>query len=500
MAASFPPLPAAPLAWIGIVPLIRALEGRSPRQALRIGFMFGVVYHVLGLYWIAFHTQLPLYTSIPGWISAALIVSLYSAIPPFVSRYASRWIGNWWTWTLPFTWVSAEYLRFLTEIAFPWSTIGHSQARLLGIIQQADIWGVIGVSFWLVVMNVLAYHAYRFMYIEQRKSWRYAAIFALTLMATITYGSYRLAETPQQPVAVRAGIVQPNIDMDAKWGDRGLERSREIYLTQTLDIDSNAVDLVIWPETALPDYMVYAPAGSLSTRIINRRYRQLFRGITDHLGTPLVFGSPVYDYGIESAFNSGVVVMPESLTVQTYDKRLLVPFGEHVPYSRIFGFLDRLNLGIASWSVGGSADLLHSNGVSYGMVICFESVFPSVMRDYTRRGADFSVVITNDAWFGRSSLIYQHADFAAFRAIETRTWIARAANTGISAIYDPWGRMTIKAPAFKRQTIIGSVGYRERPTLYLLLGDWIAWVSIVATGVFVVGAWRVTRRDRKRVP
>ncbi len=500
LAVAFPPLPTAPLAWIALVPLILALEGRSPRHALKIGYVFGAFYHLATLYWIAFHTEIDTYLAVVGWIAASLILALYTMLAPYVTRLSAKWVGAWWPWTLPFTWVAAEYLRFHTELAFPWSTIGHSQAHLLGIIQQADTWGVIGVSFWLVAMNVIAYEVYHAAPISQRRAFQWAGVFVLVLMATFTYGRFRLNERPQKPPILTVAIVQPNIPMNVKWEEGGNEKSQAVYRELTQSIDPRGIDLVIWPETALPDYTVYNPPGEAFHRIVNPRYRYFYRSVIEHTNTPLATGTPVYDYRTYDAYNSTVVIMPDSLTVQTYEKRSLVPFGERVPYSTFFGWLDKFNLGIAHWAPGERNVTLGVNGYQFGAAICFESVFPRIVSDFVDIGADFLVVVTNDAWFGNTSLIYQHADFAAFRAIESRTWIARAANTGISGIYDPWGRRIAEADVFTRDVVVGSIGPRERNTPYLILGDWIAWLSLGVSVVLIVGGVWERRQVRKSLP
>jgi len=502
LALALPPLPTGPLAWVALVPFLMAIEGASPGRAARIGFALGLVYHVGALYWIAFHVEIPWPLSILSWLLASVILALYTMVAAFGVRVAARWTGRAWAWTLPPIWVATEYARYTTEFAFPWSTIGHTQAGLLGLIQQADIWGVLGVSFWLCVLNVVAYRAVAAaLAAERRRPWQYAGAFVLIVLATATYGRFRLNELPAQPATTRIALVQPNVDMETKWASgTGLDRTVDILRSQTLQIEPKSVDLVIWPETAIPDYVVYGlpSAYNIPGRVVNPRYRAMLGEILGHTGVPLVTGTPAYDYEREEPFNSAAVIMPESLTVQTYDKRFLVPFGERVPYSRFLGFLDRLDLGIAHWTPGRSANLLRTPAGSFGVAICFESVFPGIMRQFVREGADFLVVVTNDAWFGRTSLIYQHAEFAAFRAIESRVWIARAANTGISAFFDPWGRMVEKTPVFRQRTLTGTIGRREGTTLYLRWGDWIARLSAAFAVVAVVGGWWVGWRPRKR--
>jgi len=500
LSLALPPLPTGPLAWIGLVPLLMAIEDATPRRAALIGYVFGVIQHLGSLYWIGFHVDMPRWLAILAWLLAPFILGLYTMGTTWSLRVASRWAGQSWAWMLPFAWTGFEYLRYFTEFSFPWVILGHTQARLLGLIQQADIWGVLGVSFWVATLNVIAYRALLTAPASRRGAWNYAAAFVFVVAATALYGRFRLGETATKPQNIRIAIVQPNISMDTKWrGGNGIQASADTLLRQTARIEPGSVDLVIWPETAIPDYIMYTPPGrEPDERIVNPRYRRLMAVVTEHTGAPLVSGVPANDYTENKQYNSSMLVMPESLAVQSYDKRLLVPFGERVPYQRVFGFLGELNLGIARWSAGTRLTVFQTPVARFGLGICFESVFPHLMRQFVRSGADFLVVVTNDAWFGRTSLIYQHAAFASFRAIENRVWIARGANTGISAIIDPWGRMVQSAGVFEQETLIGTVGKRERDTLYLLWGDWIGQVSLVATLALVIGGWRAGRGRRRR--
>jgi len=498
LALALPPLPTGPLAWVALVPFLMALEDASPRRAALVGYVFGAVYHLGALYWIAFHVDIPTWLAIIAWVLASLILALYTAASAASVRLGARWVGGSWPWLLPCAWVAFEYLTYFTEFAFPWVIVGHTQARLLGLIQQADLWGVLGVSFWVVTLNVIAYRAVVAAHARPRRAWQFAGAFALVLLATMTYGRWRMSELPTKPLNVRIALVQPNVSMATKWSStNGLEATVDTLTAQTERIEPGSVDLVIWPETAIPDYLIYSPPGAPSDeRVVNPRYRLLFRYLTAHTGVPLVSGTPAQDYSRNAQFNSAMVVMPESLTVQSYDKRALVPFGERVPYDRFFGFLEELNLGIAHWSAGTRPTIFRTPVGKFGLGVCLESVFPGLMRDFVRRGADFLVIVTNDAWFARTSLIYQHAQYASFRAIENRVWIARDANTGISALVDPWGRMVQAAPAFEQATIIGNIGHRERDTLYFSWGDWIGQASLAVTLVLMIGGWWAGRRRR----
>ena len=489
---ALPPLPLAGFAWIGLVPLLYALEDTEPRQAALIGFVSGFIYQLGALYWVGFHVAIPRGLAIVAMILAATVMALGNLAAAWAARYSAKWIGNKWPWAFLAAWVSVEYLRLFTEFAFPWTNIAHTQVRFLGIIQQADIWGVFGVSFWVVLLNVLAYEAIKSARTNRAAAWRYAGTFLIVIAVAITYGRWRLAEIPTKPRDIRIALVQPNLSMDIKWHPQiGLRRSRDILDSLTMGIDSGSVDLVMWPETAIPTYLVY-----VSPEVEDPYYRTpvpnylgYLRRLVEHVDVPMVIGSPVYDYRRDKAFNSGVVISPDSIPVQSYDKRALVPFGERVPYDQIFGFLEELNLGMAHWSPGERANVLETPTCRIGIGVCLESVFPDLMRELVHNGADILVVLTNDAWFGNTSLIYQHAEYAAFRAIENRIWIARNANTGISCFVDPWGRITGKIDVFETGVLIDSVGRRERETVYSRWGNWLPQACLLGIVILLIGSW-----------
>ncbi|HQK22748.1 MAG TPA: apolipoprotein N-acyltransferase [Candidatus Latescibacteria bacterium] len=500
LAAAFPPLPSGPLAWVALVPLLFALDAADTRRAAGLGYVFGVAFHVCSLYWIAFHVDIPRLLSIAAWVAASLVLGVYYAAACACFRLTARWVGRRWVWFVPFIWVAVEYSRYVSEFAFPWTVIAHSQSRLLGLIQQADFWGVLGVSLWVVALNVLAFRAMQEVPVNARRATGFAATFALVVAASATYGTWRMSENPTVPARTRIALVQPNIGMDTKWdADEGIRATMDSMMHQTMQIPPGSADLVIWPETAIPDYVVYAPPFSLdSGRNINPRYVAYFDSLTRHLRAPILSGLPAQDFPRDAQFNSAALIIPGTSSVQYYDKTFLVPFGERVPYESAFGFLGKMNLGIARWSPSNRFSVFHSPAGNFGVGICFESVFPRVMSDFVRAGADFLVVVTNDAWFGKTSLIYQHAAFASFRAIENRVWVARCANTGISAFYDPWGRRVQEAGIFTRETLIGTIGPREKVTPYVLWGDWIVVIAGAVSLIGVAGggmaAWKRARR------
>jgi apolipoprotein N-acyltransferase len=499
LSLALPPLPFAPLAWLGLVPLLMVLENQEPRRAALIGWFMGFIHNFGAFHWMAFHVTMPRWLAIVACLLTCVSLAFFTAAVAAGVRYSARWLGRYWAWALLPFWVGAEYLRTFTEFAMPWNVLGYTQVRFLGLIQQADIWGVFGVSAWLVGLNIVAYHAVK----AGRTGWRpalnHGALFILAITVVATYGRWRLNELPIRPTNIRIALVQPNVGMEEKWSpEKGLQHTETVLEQQTLKIRRGSVDLVMWPETAIPSYMVYGLSHRDSVRprrVVSPRYRALMRRVTAHIGVPLVTGTPIYDYATKYAYNSAAVISPRSLSVQSYDKRVLVPFGERVPYQAVFGFLENLNLGMANWRAGDRATVFETPAGKFSAAVCFESAFPDLMRRFVRDGADFLVILTNDAWFANTSLIYQHAEYASFRAIENRVWIARDANTGISCLIDPWGRQVQKAGAFEQKTIVGSIGKRESDTLYLHLGDWLAQLCLLAGVVLLAGGWVKSRRQ-----
>jgi apolipoprotein N-acyltransferase len=205
------------------------------------------------------------------------------------------------------------------------------------------------------------------------------------------------------------------------------------------------------------------------------------------LNASLLVGSPAYQQSSDGYqyFNSAYLLSPSGAEVGRSDKKHLVPFGEYVPFGKLLGFIEKLVVGVGDFSPG-EIRPLPLNGHSLGVLICYEAIFPKLARDYVRQGSDLLVNLTNDAWFGRSSAPYQLLAMTRFRAIENRIWIARAANTGISALISPAGSVAISGPIFEELQLSGSVGLGVEATFYTKYGDLFAYVCLVISGIFIV--------------
>ncbi|MCK4416996.1 MAG: apolipoprotein N-acyltransferase, partial [Candidatus Latescibacteria bacterium] len=263
--------------------------------------------------------------------------------------------------------------------------------------------------------------------------------------------------------------------IDIKWGPEGLTISFATLEQQTLRACPHRPDLIIWPETATPCYLVR-----------QAKYRRRLHSFCDSVKTPIFTGSPHYDFQTRRFYNSAFLFMPGERGVQSYDKIHLVPGSERVPFSDTFRFLKKIALRAGDFSIGKRFTVFQHPKGRFSVLICFESIFPELTRQFVLRGAEFLVNITNDAWFGRTSGPYQHAQIAVFRAIENRIAIARCANTGVSMLIDPYGRISGATPIFTPRILVDTLPLRRGETFFTRYGNLFAKLCVAVLGMALV--------------
>jgi apolipoprotein N-acyltransferase len=290
-----------------------------------------------------------------------------------------------------------------------------------------------------------------------------------------------IGETPSNsPIAVR--LVQTNISIDYPWRDPA-EDDLLVELERLSTSAGAKPELVVWPETPAPFY--------LSENLhFGRRMRELARG----LGAYLVIGH--IDHIGENPSNSAAMIGPTGDTVSRYDKMHLVPFGEYVPFKSLLFWADSLTRQVGDFTPGTQYTVSQTGGHRLSTVICYESIFPDLVRQFVDRGAELLVVITNDGWFGESSAPFQHLRMGVVRAVENRRYMVRTANTGVSAIIDPYGRIVARTPIGQRMILDGTAHFRSSKTFYTQYGDVFAWANaLFAAGALVFGRFNVRRTD-----
>jgi apolipoprotein N-acyltransferase len=313
------------------------------------------------------------------------------------------------------------------------------------------------------------------------------------LIATAAWGTWRVADgaLTRQGTPLRVGLIQGNIAQEDKWNPAHARRIFTTYLAMTRDAVRRGAEYVIWPESSTPftfEDPLASPEGDATLRELAREVR-----------VPILFGSDqvIRRQPIESSelYNAAYQLDPEGKTVALYRKIKLVPFGEFFPFQKWIAFAAPLVQRFVPFSAGTGPVILPVGSHRASTAICYEVVFPSLARDAVAAGSELLTTVTNDGWYGRSSAPYQHWEMASMRAIEQGRYLARAANTGISGIVDPYGRVLSRSNIFEQVGLVGEARFLTGRTVYSMTGDAIAYVSLVVTALaaFLARRYRGSR-------
>ncbi|HZP42852.1 MAG TPA: apolipoprotein N-acyltransferase [Candidatus Binatia bacterium] len=484
LAASFPSLDLEPLAWVGLVPLLLAIRGLRPRAAFGWGWLSGVVFYVATCYWVV-HT-ISAYTAVPLPVAIAILLLMTGALAVYTGAFTAgvAWLGPSALWLAPALWVALEWLRGWFFIGFPWASLGYSQWRYHDLVQMVEVTGVYGVSALLVFFNVVVAAV-----VHERAARPVRLVPALAVLTVLVAGvplagRWRAATLAARPAAgqLTVALAQGNIEQDHKWDPAYQDATIGRYRDLTAAAMSAHPALVVWPETATPFF--FQEAGAHRDEVLE---------IAERNRTYLLFGSPAFHQdaaGKIREMNRAYLVSPDGRELASYDKMQLVPFGEYVPYQSILFFVDRMVEGVGTFEAGTRTTVFQVPGARFGVLICYEGVFPALARRFVTAGADLFVNVTNDAWYGRTSAPAQHLAQATLRAIENRVPMVRAANTGISAVIDPDGRIRWRSPLYETVWHADVVAWPGVRTFYTRFGDVFAWTCVAVTAVAVALARR----------
>jgi apolipoprotein N-acyltransferase len=487
---SFPKFGNGLLAWVALIPLFHALRDANPQKGFKIGFLTGMVAHVGILYWI-FHVvvqygYLPIYVGIMAMLLLAAYLSLYTAFFAMGIVFL-RDRGRIHYLSAPLLWTLLEFARSHFLTGFPWENLAYSQYLFSNIIQIADITGIYGITFAIVLINAVLYDVITVRFSRTRYPVAEIAAACVVLVVIYGYGHFRTAEIQKSlknASAVEVTLVQGNIDQNIKWDARYQSETVHIYRALSQSAVPAKGGLIVWPETAAPFY--FEEPGPLREAVLD---------LIRISGRTLLFGSPSYEEekGKLSFMNSAYLLGSDGTVAGRYDKVHLVPYGEYVPLRRLFPFIGKLVAGVGDFRPGKGFDPLDNDGRRLGVLICYEAIFPEAARAYKRNGADLLVNITNDAWFGRTSAPYQHLSMVVFRAVETRLYLVRAANTGISAVIDPTGKILSRTSIFERTVLKGEMKFIDEKTFYTAYGD----LFVYLCGIALIPYYFINRRRRK---
>ncbi len=489
------------LAWFAPVCLVLCVEGLRPGRAALWGFAAGTVAHAAVLHWIYVVTVTYGHAAPVVGVVAPLGLGAYvglftAAFGAALARFAQA--GGLTALTVAVLWTCLDHLRSFFLTGFPWATLGYAQHENPVLMALAPVTGVYGLSFATVLVGIAGLRAVRAWRMGQSVSRSDAlAVLATSIVCAGLYWGNAVEEDPAAR-RVSVAVVQGNIDQGVKWSPKWAERTLDTYESLSRRAASEGAEIILWPETAVP--------GSIDREAIVRdRLEELARST----GTTLVVGG----VGIEGQrppvkfFDSAYVFDPTGELVTRYDKSHLVPFGEYVPLRDLIGlFVSAVARGIApdnvtagegprALSMPPGALVVGAPLVSAGVPICYELLFPDLVRRFVGDGAGVLFAITNDAWYGRTGAPFQFLAITALRSAESRVWTARAANTGVSGFIDPRGRVVVATQIFEPAVQVARIPVEgpKRSTFYVRHGDRFAQLCWFA--LLIVGVASVRRRE-----
>lgn len=488
------------------MPLLLSLRGSTWREAARRGFLCGAVFFSGLLYWLV-HVMTH-YGGLPVVVGIGFLLLLVGWLALFFAGFAACQAvllerrGPLAFLLAPVVFVAFELLRGRLLTGFPWGLVGYTQWRRPALVQLTSWGGIYALSFLVVLVNAAL--ALLLTPGGTRRRRLAAAAALATAVAAGCAGKLSLRAVERgdgEPLTVAA--IQANVPQEIKWLAGHEKEIVSDLLTQSASAAAQGARLVVWPESSSPLALAYGDDPQ-APPAPPPRDRQGFEQVVSwvrNAHVTLLTGSVGYRLvdGRYRATNSAFVIGPDGVPAASYDKVHLVPFGEYVPLQHLLFFVDRMVQGaVGEFLPGERFDPLPTGAGRAGTFVCYEAIFPELVRRVAR-GADFLVNITNDAWFGRSAAPSQHLAMAAVRAAENRRWMVRAANTGISAIIDPAGRVRRRTPLEVRTVLLGSIAPRSDTTLYARTGDLLAWACVILTAVaFLKGILEDGPHPRRR--
>jgi apolipoprotein N-acyltransferase len=480
-----------------VVAIVRdpADQRLPPRRALILGLLCGGVYFSGTLYWLVqtmtTFGQLPTAGAI---FAGGMLVAYLSLFPAAFAGILARVHARFGTRALllaPSIWVTTELGRQYVWDGFPWTLLGYSQVTVLPIVQIASIVGVYGVSALLALVATSA----AFLLVQRSASaWRVAAATVALVAAIAIWGEIRLRSSTllSHGAPVRVAALQGNIPQDEKWDPAHRGPITERYLAMSRQALAQGATFIMWPESAMPLPFEQDLIGGATIRRLAVETHATFLVGSDQV-EPIKPAAPG-EKAEKRYYNAAFLVKPDGTVGAVYRKMHLVPFGEYVPLQSILFFAGPIIGAVADFSPftpGTLPVLLPVGDHVASTAICYEVIYPDLIRRFVRDGSELLTTITNDAWYGTSSAAYQHWEQASMRAIEEGRYLARAANTGISGFVDPYGRVLARTPLFEQDVVVQDVRFLKDRTIYSRIGDLVAWLSLVITAAALLTTWRL---------
>ena len=468
------------LVFFAFLPLLFLLQQPSSlrfKRIVKIALSFSTTYTLVALYWISVVT-------LPGFIGLFILFGFYFILLFFIVGRIYKVLPRFRFVGLAACWLSFEWLQNFGELRFPWFNLGYSLADYTSLIQISEIGGIYLLSLFILIINILIFKI--FISIPAQKTLIYIITVMIIFALWIGWGNYRLNNLDMIEEDFNASIVQVSIPQYIKWDEAFYDSTLALYRDYTLKAAEDEPDLIILPESAIPDYVLnFSKPYNYVKNLVRDTGIDLFLGLPHY---EIVDNNGEYDYNF---FNATTLFYADGRIHQPYYKIILVPVGERIPFMDYIPPLRNLQLGQANWEYG--KDLVHfevrknERDYIFSSLICFEIAFPHLTSQIAADNVDFMVNVTNDAWFKKTIGPYQHGMMTAIRSVETRTQIYRAANTGISMIVDPRGVIRQRTRLYEQTVINDKLYLYPGKTVYVrYMKNYPALFAVIAGLLFII--------------
>jgi len=466
-----------------LLPLLLTIENKQPAAIFRIFFCFSFVSYLIVLYWIprvmVKYGGTTWILGIVGLIALAAFLSVFSGLAGMlIGKFSNDGSAHAAAFWIPTIWIAKDLVIEKVFSGFPWCLAGYSQYKNIYFSQLAEIGGIHLITFLLIGINVLIFRLWK---TKSKKILLALVAVFLTVYASgfclLKNHTAKIAKIPFH----QAGIIQPNSNHDQVFDFISVQKTLDKLFSTSLALKKQGAELVIWPEFTVPIYPLQTPHYQDQFSVFSQRYVPLLAGFTDLCNSDNVFNS---------------VMLFNGNKIEKYDKFHLTPFGEYVLFRRWLFFVKKITDQIGDFTAGKSLHNLNFAGHLLATPICYEIIYPELVRTMITQGGEIIVTISNDSWFGRSSAPYQHLAMAIFRSIENRRYLLRSTSNGISALVDPAGRIIQQSPLHKSDHFLASFRYLKHKTIFTRYGYLFPYFCFLM--VLLDGLWAIIKKIGKR--
>lgn len=468
---------------------------RGLKHAFLLGCLTGAIFFAGSCYWFVsvmeVYGRLAPALALGSLVLFVIVFSIFFGGLGFLMGWVARRSAGWALVLAPFLWVAMELARTYLVTGFPWNLLGYA-VQASGLRQIASVTGVYGLSFLPVATSALL----AWLLLATRRAWAWGALVCWVVLLLLA--QRELNPPPEAVGGELAFLVQPNVPLDeaaleawTPWRDPAqLQRLVNLSVATVDDFQKTSnhgpaegaramadPPLLIWAENPAPFYFTRDP---------------IFRSAIENMARQahaFVIANTVIPVGSAGRLitNSAIILDPEGREVSRYDKIHLVPFGEYVPAWAFPGFVDKITSEVGNFVAGSSYRVAKTPAGDIGVFICYEAIFPQLVRRLAAAGAGVLVNISNDAWYGDSAAAYQHLEMARLRAIENHRYLVRATNDGVTTLIDPYGRVLEKLPRHRQMVLPARFNFETRQTFYTVHGDVFAWLCVAIAVLMLVG-------------